>query len=141
MEFERGTTKIGPALAESWQTSDDGLVYTFNLRKGAKFHTTKGFTPTRDFNADDVVFSFARQWDKAHPYHKVSGGTYEYFNAMDMAALIKAVEKVDNQTVRFVLNKPEAPFIANMGMDFASIHSAEYADAMGHEKTPCRFKT
>ena len=56
VEFERGTTKIGPALAEKWEVSDDGLEYTFHLRKGVKFHTTKEFQPTRDFNADDVVF-------------------------------------------------------------------------------------
>ncbi|MHA1599374.1 MAG: ABC transporter substrate-binding protein, partial [Alphaproteobacteria bacterium] len=130
VEFERGTTKIVPALAESWDVSSDGLEYTFKLRKGVKFHTTKGFTPTRDFNADDVVYSFDRQRDESHPYFKVSGGQYEYFNSMDMPNLLKAVEKVDDLTVKFVLNVPEAPFIANMGMDFASILSAEYADAM-----------
>ncbi|MDH3714669.1 MAG: ABC transporter substrate-binding protein [Gammaproteobacteria bacterium] len=127
VEFERGSTKIVPALAASWSVSDDGLTYTFNLRKGVKFHTTKNFTPSRDFNADDVLFSFNRQRDESHPYHKV-GGQYEYFVAMDMTNLIKDIEKVDNNTVRFHLNQPEAPFIANLAMDFASIHSAEYAD-------------
>ena len=47
-----------------------------------------------------------------------------------MPNLLKAVEKVDDMTVRFVLNHPEAPFLANLGMDFASIFSAEYAQAM-----------
>ena len=79
VEFERGTTNIGPALAESWTVSDDGLEYTFKLRPGVKFHTTDYFTPTRDLNADDVVFSFERQRVKEHPYHEVSGGTWEYF--------------------------------------------------------------
>ncbi len=130
VEFERGTTKIGPALAEKWEVSDDGLEYTFHLRKGVKFQTTKEFTPTRDFNADDVVFSFQRQLDKEHPYHKVSGGAYEYFNGMSMPDLLKDVVKVDDYTVKFVLNRPEAPMIANLGMDFASIFSAEYADKM-----------
>src|SRR5690606_31396130 len=46
VEFERGTTNIVPALAESWSVSDDGLEYTFNLRRGAKFHTTADFTPS-----------------------------------------------------------------------------------------------
>jgi dipeptide transport system substrate-binding protein len=130
VEFERGTTEIVPALAESWEISDDGLEYTFHLRPGVKFHTTKGFTPSRDLNADDVVWSFERQLDPDHPYHQVSGGTYEYFQGMDMPNLLKAVEKVDDMTVRFVLNHPEAPFLANLGMDFASIFSAEYAQAM-----------
>ena len=130
VEFERGTTDIVPALAESWEVSDDGLQYTFHLRKGVKFHTTKEFEPTRDFNADDVLFSFERQWKEDHPYHKVSGGTYEYFNGMSMPDLLKSIEKVDDYTVRFTLNRPEAPFIANMGMDFASILSAEYAEQL-----------
>ena len=129
-EFERGTTNIGPGLAESWEVSDDGLQYTFHLRQGVKFHTTKEFTPNRDFNADDVLFSFNRQWDKNHPYHQVSGGTYEYFNGMSMPDLIQSIEKLDDYTVRFNLTRPEAPFIANMGMDFASILSAEYADQL-----------
>ncbi|MGI9420460.1 MAG: ABC transporter substrate-binding protein [Geminicoccaceae bacterium] len=136
VEFERGTTTLGPALAESWEVSDDGLEYTFKLRAGVKFHSIDAFTPSRDMNADDVVWSFERQRDTEHPYHTVSGGTYEYFQGMDMPALIASVEKVDDMTVKFVLNKPEAPFLANLGMDFASILSAEYADAMSAAGTP-----
>jgi dipeptide transport system substrate-binding protein len=67
VEFERGTTKIGPALAESWSVSDDGLEYTFKPAQGVKWQTTKDFTPSRDFNADDVVYSFKRQWDRSIP--------------------------------------------------------------------------
>jgi dipeptide transport system substrate-binding protein len=136
VEFERGTTKIVPALAESWTVSDDGLTYTFKLREGVKFQTTSNFTPSRDFNAEDVVFSFERQRDPNNPYHKVSGGQYEYFESMDMPNLIKSIEAVDDHTVRFTLNQPEAPFIANLGMDFASIQSAEYADKMLKAGTP-----
>ncbi|PLW78697.1 ABC transporter substrate-binding protein [Cohaesibacter celericrescens] len=128
VEFERGGTNIIPALAESYDVSEDGLEYTFHLRKGVKFHTTKDFTPSRDFNADDVIFSFMRQKDAEHPYNKVSGGTYEYFGGMSMDSLITEIVKVDDYTVKFVLSKVEAPFIANMAMDFASVHSAEYAD-------------
>lgn len=136
VEFERGTTTTVPALAESWEISDDGLTYTFHLRKGVKFHTTKNFTPTKDFSADDVVFTFKRQQDKEHPYHKISGGQYEYFNSMSMPDLLKDVVKVDEHTVQFLLNKPNAPMIANLAMDFASIQSAEYGDAMLKAGTP-----
>ena len=114
VHFERGTTKIVPGLAESWTVSEEGLEYTFNLRKGVKFHTSKSFKPTRDFNAQDVVFSFERQWKNDHPYHTVSGGAYEYFNSMDMPKLLKSVEAVDDYTVKITLNEPEAPFLANL---------------------------
>ena len=136
VEFERGTTKIVPGLAESWEVSNDGLEYTFNLRKGVKFHTTENFTPSRDFNASDVVFSFKRQLDPNHPYHGVSGGSYEYFNGMSMPDLLKDVVAVDDYTVKFILTRPEAPMIANLAMDFASVTSAEYADKMMEAGTP-----
>jgi dipeptide transport system substrate-binding protein len=136
VEFTTGTTNIEPGLAESWDVSEDGLEYTFHLRQGVKWQTTESFTPSREFNADDVVYSFARQWDKNHPYHGVSGGSYEYFNGMSMPDLIKDIVKVDDYTVKFVLNRPEAPMIANLAMDFASILSAEYADKMIEAGTP-----
>jgi len=136
VEFAPGTTEIKPALAESWEVSDDGLEYTFKLRAGVKFHTTATFTPSRDLTADDVLYSFNRQFQADHPDHGLSGGTYEYFNGMSMPDLLKEVVKVDDLTVKFVLNRPEAPMIANLGMDFASVMSAEYADQMRAAGTP-----
>ncbi|MDB3936005.1 ABC transporter substrate-binding protein [Granulosicoccus sp.] len=136
VEFERGTTEIAPALAESYDVSDDGLTYTFNLRSGVKFHTTEYFTPSRDLNAEDVVFSFERQRLTDNPYNQVSGGTWEYFNGMSMPDLIESIEAVDDMTVKFTLTRPEAPMIANLGMDFASIVSKEYADALLEAGTP-----
>src|SRR5687767_2661980 len=58
VEFKPGSTQLTPGLAESWSISADGLEYTFKLRSGVKFQTTGFFTPTRDLNADDVIFSF-----------------------------------------------------------------------------------
>ena len=135
-EFEKGGTAAIPALATSWDVSEDGLTYTFTLRQGVKFNSNKFFTPTRDFNADDVIFSVLRQKDNDHPYHKVSQGNYEYFNDVGLDKLIKSVKKVDDYHVQFVLNEPNAAFLADWGMDFASILSAEYADAMMKKGTP-----
>lgn len=80
VEFKAGKIEVEPGLAERWEISEDGLVYTFYLRQNVKFHSNKTFSPTRPLNADDVVFSFQRQADKNHPYHNVSAGTYFYFN-------------------------------------------------------------
>lgn len=135
-EFRVGTTETIPGLAESWEVSEDGLTVTFNLRQGVSFHSNDQFTPTRDFNADDVIFSFDRQGNEENPYFTVSGGTWEYYGGMSMPDLIASIDKVDDYTVQFNLTRPEAPIIANMAMDFASIVSKEYADAMLEAGTP-----
>lgn len=129
-EFDRGTTNVIPGLAESWDISDDGTVYTFHLRKGVKFQTTDYFTPTRDFDADDVIFSFDRQNNKDDPWYSYAGGNWEYWAGMDMPNLVKSIEKVDDYTVKLTLTKPNAPMLANLAMDFASIMSKEYADKL-----------
>ncbi len=135
-EFKVGTTEVIPGLAESWEVSEDGMTVTFKLREGVQFHSNDQFTPTRDFNADDVIFSFDRQGNPDNPYNGYSGGTWEYYSSMSMPDLVESIEKVDDYTVVFNLTRPEAPFIANMAMDFASIVSKEYADAMIEAGTP-----
>jgi len=136
VEFKHGGTEIEPGLAESWAISDDGLEYTFNLRPGVKFQTSDFFTPTRDLNADDVVYSFARQLQTDHPWNKyIEGANWEYSDGMGFPDLIKSVEKTGDLTVKFVLNRPEAPFLSDLGMDFASIMSKEYADKLRADGT------
>ncbi|MEQ1522010.1 MAG: ABC transporter substrate-binding protein, partial [Aestuariivirga sp.] len=114
---------------------------TFKLRKGIKVHSgVNGFTPTRDLTAEDVIFSFERQWKPDHPYAKVSGGAYDYFNDMSMPDLLKTIEKgADDLTVVMTLNKPNAPILANLAMDFATIQSAEYAKFLMDKGTPEQF--
>ena len=136
-EFERGSTTVVPGLAESWSVSSDGLVYTFKLRHGVKFQTTDFFTPTRDFNADDVLFTFDRQGNKANPFYSYAGDvTWGYYNDMSMPTLVKSFEKVDDYTVKLTLSEPNAPMLANLAMDFASIMSKEYADKLLADGTP-----
>ena len=130
VEFEYGSTKVIPGLAKSWTISSDKLTYTFTLRENTDFHTTKYFTPTRKFNADDVLFSINRMRLKSHPYNKIGGGNYEYFSGMDMGAIIKDVVKVSDNKVQITLTRPEAPFLANLAMGFMSILSKEYADKL-----------
>jgi dipeptide transport system substrate-binding protein len=137
VEFETGTTNIVPALAESWTVAPDGKTFTFKLRKGVKFHSNANFKPTRDFNAEDVLFSWYRMADDNHPFHKFTAGqTFAYFEDMGMKNIVDKVEKVDDYTVRFSLKRPEAPFLADMAMDFASILSKEYFETMRTKGTP-----
>lgn len=132
---ERGGSQIIPSLAESWTISDDGLAYTFKLRKGVKFHSTKGFTPTRDFNADDVVFSLGRMADPANPFNKVGSGNYQFFNEI-VKPSFKSVEKIDDLTVRITLSRPNSPLLSALSVEPMSILSAEYAAAMMKAGTP-----
>ena len=137
VEFERGGTKVVPGLAEKWDISADGKEYTFHLRKGVKWHSSnKGFKPTRDMNADDILFMFERQWKEDNAYFKVTSPNHSYFNDMAMPKLLKSVEKVNNYTVKITLNQPEAPFLANLAMPYAAVQSKEYADAMLKAGTP-----
>jgi dipeptide transport system substrate-binding protein len=137
VEFERGGTQVVPGLAEKWTISPDGLVYTFNLRHGVKWHQdVKAFKPTRDFNADDVMFSIERMWKENNAYFKVTSPNHSYFTDMGMPKLLKSVEKVDDYTVKITLNTPEAPFLADLAMPYAAIQSKEYADAMLKANTP-----
>ncbi|MCJ8204348.1 ABC transporter substrate-binding protein [Pseudomonas sp. RGM2987] len=126
-QFERGGTAVIPGLATKWDISEDGLSYTFHLREGVKFHTTAYFKPTREFNADDVLFTFNRMINKDDPFRKAYPTEFPYFTDMGMDTNITKIDKVDDYTVKFTLKDVDAAFIQNMAMSFASIQSAEYA--------------
>ncbi|MEM9756242.1 MAG: ABC transporter substrate-binding protein [Pseudomonadota bacterium] len=112
-----GLTRFGPdgsilpALAESWEISDDGLTYTFNLRSGVMFHDGT------DFTAEDVVFSLDRA--------RAEGST----NAQPgLFADIETVEAIDDTTVRITLTAPNGAFLFNMAWGDAVIVAAESAE-------------
>lgn len=86
---------IAPALAESWEISDDGTTYTFKLRPGATFHNGRALV------ADDVVFSFDRLTEQETIYA----------TKMDP---VEAIEAVDDQTVQFTLKAAWAPFLEDV---------------------------
>lgn len=138
-QFERGGTAVIPGLAEKWDVSEDGKVYTFHLRDGVKFHTTDYFKPSRTFNADDVLFTFNRMLDREQPFRKAYPSEFPYFVDMGMDKNIARLEKLDDHTVRFTLNQVDAAFIQNLAMSFASIHSAEYAAQLLKQGTPAEL--
>ena len=124
VDYKDESTSLEPGLAETWQVAPDGLSYTFQLRKGVKFHDG---TP---FNADAVVFSIGRMMKERNVKFFGKGWdipaqdrTPEYWVSMEMDDTIGAVEATGEYTVVFKLKRVEAPFLANMGMDFADIIS------------------
>lgn len=126
-----GTTTLRGLLAESWEASDDGLTYTFHLRPGVQFHATPTWSPTREFNADDVIFSFKRQVDTEHPFHKVGSGIYPHYSGAGFQDLVSSVEKIDDHTVRFTLVRPDVAFLAMLSMGtYAVMMSEEYSQAL-----------
>lgn len=129
VEFKYGGTEVVPGLAESWTISKDKKSFTFKLAKNVQFHSNAFFKPTRPFNADDVVYTFKAQLDPKYPL-SIPAANYEYFKSMELDQLIADIVKVDDYTVTFTLKRPEAPFLANLAMDFASIQSKEYAEAL-----------
>ncbi|WP_127523389.1 ABC transporter substrate-binding protein [Mesorhizobium sp. Z1-4] len=118
-----GLTRIGsggevlPALAKSWEISDDGKTYTFHLQDGVKFHDGS------DLTSEDVVFSLDRaRADDSTNAQKA------------LFAAISSVEAVDATTVKVTLNSPQGSFLYNMGWGDAVIVAPETAD--GNKENP-----
>jgi peptide/nickel transport system substrate-binding protein len=91
-------------LAESWEELDGGTRYRFHLRKGVKFHDGTSF------NADAVVFNFRRIIDPTFKYY------YARASALKNGPLkfLKSVDKVDDNTVDFVLTRPWSVFLSQL---------------------------
>jgi peptide/nickel transport system substrate-binding protein len=106
------TVELVPALAEKWESSNDGLTWTFHLRPNVKFHDG---TPC---DAAAVVFNFERQIVPDHPnvYHGVPPYSPSF-------AMIEKVEAADPQTVVFKLKHPSAIFLKNIALFAAGICS------------------
>jgi dipeptide transport system substrate-binding protein len=138
VEMEPGGSNVIPALAESWTVSPDGLRYIFKLRHGVKFQSSDAFKPTREMNADDVVFSFSRMYDKANPYYKIGGSNYPMFADFIEPAL-KSVSRVSDDEVAFDLKTPSASLLSALTVQSFSIWPAEYAAAMQKAGTPNQF--
>jgi dipeptide transport system substrate-binding protein len=137
VEMEIGGSKVIPGVAESWTISPDGLHVTFKLRHGVKFQSNAKFKPTRDMNADDVVFSFSRMYDQGNSYHKV-GGQYPMYDDF-VAPALKSVNKVSDDTVDFELKTPSASLLSALTVQSFSIWPKEYAAAMEKAGTPDQF--
>lgn len=127
-QYELGSTKPVPALAEECVPNAEANIWSCKLREGVKFHDGT------DFNADAVVFNFERWRFTTNPYHYPSQ-VFEYYEAQfggfDDASLITEVKKIDDYNVQFTLSTPMAPFLANLAMDIFAISSPTAIKAAG----------
>ena len=103
--------KIVPALAESWTVSEDRTEYIFKLLKGVTFHNGYPFT------ADDVVFTWERGMGDDITYREDFKG-------------VKSVEKIDDYTVKFKTEKPNAMMFLQMNEHWG-ILSKKYHEEVG----------
>ena len=133
VNWKRGTSELVPELATAWTVSPDARTFTFTLRQGVQFHTTPYFTPSRALNADDVLFTFRRMTDPKHPFTQAFPAVYVHAQSLGLADQLAGIDRVDAQTVRFRLNKPNINFLSYLAAPFAGIHSAEYADKLLRE--------
>ena len=116
VQYKDESTEVEPGLAESWESSEDGLTWAFHLRTGVKFHDG---TP---FNAEAVLFSLNRQHDPIHPFHTV-GGPYIYWSDTGLAEIVDKITAPDAYTIQITLKRPYAPFIYTIAMTPFSIVS------------------
>ncbi|HKV43368.1 MAG TPA: ABC transporter substrate-binding protein [bacterium] len=123
VNYKPGTSLVGPGLAEKWEISTDGKVYTFHLRHGVKFHDG---TP---MNAHTVAADVDRAINPQNPCYVLGRkgvDTYDdftYGSAKD--GTVAKMEVLDDYTLRFTLPKPDAPFITSLAMIWQGIVSPE----------------
>jgi peptide/nickel transport system substrate-binding protein len=122
VRYAPGTLEVEPALAESWEISADGTVYTFTLREGVSFHDGTPVT------AEAVKFNFDRMLDEEHPFHDTGPFPLSFFFSS-----VEEVEAVDAQTVRFQLDAPYAPFLSNLAYPTGLIVSPAAVEAHGDD--------
>lgn len=111
VEYEPDSTEVRGALATDWNVSEDGTLWTFNLRRGVKFHDGA------DFNAAAVVANVERWMNKDHPLNNGKCKYWSYmFNGYAPDSIVTKVEAAGDYQVLFTLREPYAPFIQNLAM-------------------------
>ena len=116
------TAQMEGNLAERWESSDDGLVWTFYLRQGVTWSDGESFT------ADDVLFTFQRIiYNDDIPASARPGLTIRYLDeaTQEWQRGQIRVTKIDDHTVRFTLPEPFAPFLRTMGTPIYPKHILE----------------
>ncbi|WP_429945815.1 ABC transporter substrate-binding protein [Bibersteinia trehalosi] len=148
LSFDAESNTLKPALAKRFEVSDDGLEITFYLRENVAFHQTSWFTPTRFFNAEDVLFSLNRVIGQENAdlsmTHKeeqseiqrnqsdlarvlASRTHFPFFESIDLKSKIAKISAPSSHVVKIYLTKPDNSLLSHLASQFAVILSKEYA--------------
>jgi peptide/nickel transport system substrate-binding protein len=135
-----GTTEVIPALAESWETSPDGLAWTFKLRQGVTFHDGE------PFNAEAVCFNFDRWYNFPASFQNANASYYWQFGFGGGFAkptkdapgpedsIYKSCEAVDESTVTLNLNRQSAAFLPALSLPSLAFHSPKALQEFGADE-------
>jgi oligopeptide transport system substrate-binding protein len=146
VKFDAKTLAIQPGIAESWEISADGLIYTFNLKKGIKFHDDEVFGDDgRELIAKDVLFSFQLACTQHEQNIMFTStlkdrllGANEYYEASgegEPNIQLEGVKVIDDYTVQLTLIKPFSPFISILTSPALSIVPEEAYEKYGVNMT------
>jgi oligopeptide transport system substrate-binding protein len=117
-----------PAIAEFWEASRDGRIWTFTLRKGVQFHHG------REVTADDFVYSFTRLLSP-----KARGPVTDFFRRIQgadefiqgRATRVQGLNALDRYTLQIGLKEPFAPSLTVLGLANAAVVPQEEVERLG----------
>ncbi|MDO4430538.1 MAG: ABC transporter substrate-binding protein [Lonepinella koalarum] len=146
-EMKNNSPQVEPSLAKSYQINKNGTEIRIQLRQDVQFHHTPWFTPSRNFNADDVVFSLNRvlghntslpefetveSENSQNPQYQIyleqaKKVRFPYFDSIKLNKKIKQVEAISPYEVKITLFSPDSSVLSHLASQYAIIFSQEYA--------------
>ncbi len=126
VKYEDEGNEIKPCLATSWEVSEDGMSWFFNLRQGVRFHDGTVF------DAHAVVFNFERWMNEDNPYHM---GKFNYWLYVfgGFPGLVRSVTALSDYRVKIVLSKTYAPFLSALTIPAFGIASPGAVKKYGND--------
>ncbi len=120
------TPPLIPGLAERWTISPDGLTYTFNLRRGVKFHDGS------ELDAEAIKFNFDRAIDERHPFYDATLRAINF--SLVGYRVIKETRVIDRQTFQLILSEPFPSMLRNLATLTTGIVSPTAMRRLGKDR-------
>lgn len=143
VKLDQKSLEVIPGLAESWEISPDGYIYTFHLREGVVFHDDECFTEGvgREISTDDVIFSFTQLFTPSaeNKLYSTLGerilGANEYYNSRLKSEVdpkvVSGLRKINDHTLNIVLNEPFSGFLEMLATPGGWIYPKEAYEMYG----------